>query len=134
MDARELRIGNRVQVIGIYKDSIMSAGFVDVDAELIKLCEDKKIMLLPVELSPDIMLAYGFKKVYHKTYDRVYEKYNKDLAQDWTFRTIFYRDEIMLEPFGKDCGHICIYHLHQLQNIHYSLTGEELKVQLTQPA
>lgn len=108
--ANELRIGNWVQVLGIYKDSFRKAGLIQCDAELIKICSDEKIVLLPVSVTPDILEKSGFVFIPEVGYFS-YELKNK--------------------PQGIDAikvgNGICV---HQLQNLFFALTGQELPIEL----
>ena len=113
----ELRIGNWAQVLGVYKDSFLKAGIVQVDAELILLVEQSKVGLLPIPLTPEILEKCGFKG----------DKMSLGLLtikvmQNWVN---VYDEFIHASGVSFPCEH-----LHQLQNLYYALTGEELEVKI----
>ena len=104
--SNELRVGNWVMTLGIYKDSFERAGNVKVDAELIKLCDENKIGLLSISLTPEILEKCGFGLK------------EPSVTYVWKFSS-----------FGEVEITTCKY-LHQLQNLYFALTGEELKVNM----
>lgn len=75
----------------------------------------------PIPLTEEILLKCGFEKIYYG--------FNYDNKLDFVLR----RDKIYLGYYDDDCW-CCIgeniKNLHQLQNLYFSLTGEELEVKL----
>lgn len=134
--ANELRIGNWVQVLGVYKESIDKAGLVQCDAELIKLCSDSKIGLLEIQLTNEILKKTSF----------IYE--GESVDSDWFYKLISISTnshpsiityELNLfsvekpNMFGINLEEQYFGYcntLHRLQNIYFALTGEELNIDL----
>ena len=75
----------------------------------------------PVELTPDILEAAGFKSNIKKTI------WHKPINEDGDLLTLNYINGV----FEFTWGAIPIYSVHQLQNLYYCLTGEELQIDIT---
>lgn len=77
----------------------------------------------PIPLSPEILLAVGFKKNYTDDKDLFYTlKFNDDSYCDLSF--ISDGNDVSLFPYeGK---HFTFKYLHQLQNLYFALTNQEL--------
>lgn len=84
----------------------------------------------PIPLTSELLEKCGFVNKPTKNYPLSFEQDNGDRDLDWTFRIWWWRDDICVEPFGRDNGHIGIQYLHQLQNLYFALTGTELTVNL----
>jgi hypothetical protein len=115
MKANELRIGNYVNEYG--RIICIESGH-DIDL----MFEEFQ----PIPLTPEILEQCGFVNKPSGIY-----KYSYEIEIDGfdsTFRTWWYGEDICLEPMGYDTGYISIKYLHQLQNLFYALTGEELTV------
>jgi hypothetical protein len=117
MKASELRIGNLVyffkdapaMVIAIASDSLcitQSGGFINPKIEEIE----------PIPLTEEWLLKFGFEKVRWGM-----SKYPIEI-----------RGSVVM--FGNASAqrnlHIKCKHVHQLQNLYFALTGEELKIEL----
>lgn len=130
IDPKELRIGNWVMKENTYllpsNDNYYS--YIKIERGL--QIDDYAHICLPISLSPEILEACGFVNTPTKNYPHSYEKNDSDLADDWTFRIWWWGEDICIEPFGRDHGHISIKYLHQLQNIFFALTGKELELKL----
>lgn len=126
LTANELRIGNWVQIVGIYKDSFQRAGLITVDAELLLLCEQNKVLLLPIPLTPEILKKCGFDKW------KGFKVFEYQLPNEE--RIVIDQDEVALvgidAPTDSQVFHCTAKYLHQLQNLFYTLTGEELEIEL----
>lgn len=124
MNTQELRLGNYLQ------DSVTKTTL-----EVIVLSKDMGIytwvidrskyplpdgwQLEPIPLTEEWLLKFGFKKV----------KSDYEEAETWDFYFgILYFD--MANNSVKINGQYCLYnipeHVHQLQNLYFALTGEEL--------
>lgn len=120
MKPQELRIGNIVginsvefEVVGVYDD----VAYIQLDEETpIEEIEIKH--LEPIPLTEEIILKLGFEKVRNKYY-----------LSHWRFH--------ITKPENYDGHLLCdddrvitdlIKYLHQLQNLYFDLTGEELLI------
>jgi hypothetical protein len=85
----------------------------------------------PVQITPEILKNCGFKKLV-----------NTDVSYGAYWNILYKRnitESTTLELFSQDAVEyrwiegntkVSLYYLHQLQNLYYSLTGEELEVEL----
>lgn len=113
MKANELRIGN--WVIDEHLDGIGNAGFWRLQQVETRLTEDYE----PIPLTEEILLKCGFE--YNKHYDSYVKE--TDRASEFIIRA---KDFVMcdIDLIVK------LKHLHQLQNLYFALTGEELNIEL----
>ena len=117
MEAKELRIGNRILFDG--KITIVNTRMLAYINNANRL--KNKIDLIsfePIPLSEEILLKCGFKE-------------NGNRKRDFYFRNY------CIELFDNSCNFwigdfndIEINYLHQLQNLYWSLTGEELEINM----
>lgn len=116
MDARELRIGNLVYHL--------MRNYLDQRKEWLEPtiidCEDLETIdqrFQPIPLTEEWLLRFGFfmvnKSYFEHSKSRFFLEYTKDLNGDWY---------IMI----NDSPRIYLEHVHQLQNLYFALTGEEL--------
>ncbi len=135
MKARELRIGNIIeyaigdtfndrepyfgkcifQVVMIMDDSIkIDIGY---DATLRVLFDDPK--LKSVKLTDEWLVKFGFKI------------HGRRISRDWFY--LWYDDEkivFALAEMQEETGaYLVIKNVHQLQNLYFALTGEELTIE-----
>jgi len=144
MKSTELRIGNWIddtsedggffQVEGICKDKEGFSGYYIIYRNGSFKCsleedelESDLIQIKPIPLTEEILLKCGFKK----DLDGSFQKNDVSIFLDKRFKTNLYlqtndsnRNFIW---FGYECK---IQHLHQLQNLYFALTGEELNIEL----
>lgn len=110
MKANELRIGNWVK--GITGNPIKLTGadiFVLEQGDDNGLCE-------PIPLTPEVLEKCGFEKslgVYVINKACIFGSLSKI--------------NIYIEDYDADYEFTCPEHLHQLQNLYFALTGEELQ-------
>jgi len=118
MKASELRIGNRViynnvidKVWGIQSNNVIDLYF-NNDSVTVHDLE-------PIHLTEELLLNFGF---YKNIDTKLFEKsgYQIDLS---VLKCHFY-----LPSFGD--WYKEIEYVHQLQNLYFALTGEELKIEL----
>lgn len=126
MEARCLRVGNKVQdnngfifdVVSIFKDGTIYCDFEENEGDVWEF--DKNNPCQGIELTEEILLKCGFY------YDTDYLTF---CISTCTIQLDYYGNEgYMCIIFGEDL--YLIKHLHQLQNLYYALTNEELNVQL----
>ena len=136
MKASELRIGNFVTLISDIPDP-MTEHLIQVDIKhLIDIVEFPDLYN-PIQLTPDWLEKFGFKHNYITAIDK----------NDNNIEIVFDGNGSHLEP-----AEICVYkfeideygdgyadkthhikldhiqHVHQLQNLYFALTGEELTI------
>lgn len=107
INVRELRIGNWYDHNGQYRQATPST--------IEETWHDERPWCEPIPLTEEILLRCGFEEGQTGYY---------------------FKDDIIISVegqvyFGENEVHIAeIYHLHQLQNLVYALTGEELEINL----
>ena len=130
MDAKELRIGNWVFCDEI--NNFYPGGFIQVEEILSDGIERSHGGLTvyeldqihPIPLTPEILEKAGFTFYDNpnKTPSRIYK-----IGSDFRICKCYNQDHFTLwdYPYGKS-----IRYLHQLQNLYFALTGEELNIEL----
>ena len=83
--------------------------------------------LEPVELTPDILEAAGFGVRDNGT-SKDYHIGENEITHDWLFYLVWLNG--FQYPFYRNGRHEIKY-LHQLQNLYYCLTGDELQIDIT---
>ena len=125
MEVKELRVGNNIKIDGIV---------VTIDERTIFDFNHDKRVKEPIPLTEDILLKCGFSKVIGS----INEKYRKDVGAFY-FQIVLMNDNksynVRLSNHrveeGTDIVGIgIIHHLHQLQNLYFALTNQELTVTL----
>lgn len=122
MEAKELRIGNWVYSITHKKNH-----------KVIKLEFDSILNVEPIPLTEEILLKCGFEKTGDYGDQIYYEPKNRG---NRNYYICFDHDEICFGFASNGSYTDLLYddanlqHLHQLQNLYFALTGEELNVDL----
>jgi hypothetical protein len=126
MEANELRLGNLCEYF--IQDNVEKDYWVKnkIDIQDLELCLKEKEyfnkLYQPIPLTPEILEKCGF----------YFEKhwYKRIANLDFFICSLGNMDEFYLLQFGS-CGIMppCKY-LHQLQNLYFALTGEELTVNI----
>ena len=123
LSANELRIGNYLQgypldipKIGLYHD-----GVTKITSYGIMMIESGNITsFLPIPLTPEILEKCGFEwSIYHQAWHKqgfVFDLSERSVGGFWIHKSRIHSEIICPE----------IKHIHQLQNLYFSLTGEEL--------
>jgi hypothetical protein len=142
MKANEFRIGNLVvvndiiyKVLGIDEDSLMVEPTIDFE-HLISMERTNRFQ--PIQLTEEWVLKFGFKEI--KRYSHDFEEiiYSKSiivgsenhcegLLISMPFKVGFIGDYLSDEEYTLN---IDINNVHQLQNLYFALTNEELKITL----
>lgn len=128
MEATELRLNNLL----MYGDSIVPIMGVENNNEsfLVKIDEDTAIdyrKLKPIALTVDWFSKLGFKEAYRSN-----SRIRFDLPNCCRYDFDLDSNKI-LEGFLFFGNYIKCNYLHQLQNIYFTLTGEELKIEHKSP-
>lgn len=122
MKASELRIGNKVNFL----DKPLS-----LRPEDLVFFADGITIFEPITLTPEWLIKAGFEKLVGVFEARglghgaIYNILNPDSS----VTTLVNNPEKgfwYIESWGQ-LGHVKLYHVHQLQNLYFALTGEELQ-------
>lgn len=126
MKANELRVGNLfTMVFTVCVNGIEPDGRIHIENNILKTCVniDK---LKPIPLTEEVLVECGFERI----------------RQDSKYFKLTYAEKGTYLLFGLGNWHteICLHssttaqgetkHLHQLQNLYFALTGEELEIKL----
>lgn len=114
MKREELRIGN------LFKDSNGVIRQLDEKWFVQILNNKRNIQIYPVELTIEWLLKFGIKKIensYNDGFEYKIQGIGVGSFEDNGF-IIYYNAEYAMIP---------LKHVHQLQNLYFALTGEELK-------
>lgn len=118
MQSEELRIGNYVKAEGhvtkitgiLHYDVYTRSGTYGV------------VYLEPIPLTEELFLKFGFEKCDKLNYSGLWKKGGNNF-----FDFDKYSPWVILYKFDVDLVRVAsIKHVHQLQNIYYSITGEEI--------
>lgn len=119
MTAAELRIGNWVeikdQVVRTFAQTEGVGSLQDVAGQLWSIEE-----LKPIPLTEEWLERFGFNKVSH-----IWEFWKNS---GWDLRQHKLEDKWWLFYMGQDLDCVRIDYVHQLQNLYFALTGEELEL------
>ena len=121
MKASELRIGNYVYYVftsGNKEDHVFDIG----DFEHIAIHEPAKEIYQPIPLTEDWLRRFGFEQHHDDCSNGV--MYIKDIFSEQPKTWGVYPNEVGSGIVIKDS--IKLEHVHQLQNLYFALTGEEL--------
>lgn len=131
MQVNELRIGNYVNHIGydFHEDEIIPDGTYDVhivDIETLMFLEGKmdyytKSGFQPILLNEEWVTNFGFNYIAYDGFRMSLEKHNL------TYNYFLDTKKCYVNINGEN---IFIEYVHQFQNIHFALTGEELKIKI----
>lgn len=118
MEAKELRIGNYVY----------NGGIISLDIERLYAFNECLYDLQPIPITEEWLLKLGFEKEEGNLYS-LYVDDNLDVSL-WS-DTYFSNPTIELTCNGKV---VCknIKYIHQLQNLYFALTGQELKLKINE--
>jgi hypothetical protein len=137
INAKELRIGNWVKdadgdfkVLGIEHDA--NKYWIGIN----KGTSVNAVAIEPIELTEDVLIKIGLKKIENP--DKLFDIYEYDeYFFCWDGNEIHavgvetYNGDIVPDGLINFAWHI--KYLHQLQNLFFALTGEELNIELNAP-
>ncbi len=140
INVKELRIGNWVNFDSVGNDVVETIDFNDEDPDKTDtyfthvIDGSKPNETHPIQLTPEILEKCGFKPdstmlSFQHPDPKNPQDEHKDLGT--CYPTFFYNKRL-----GRwmDCHtRVCVDYLHQLQNLYYALTGEELTYNTTKP-
>lgn len=130
INAKQLRIGNLLadNATGTFLrvDELKSDGsihFYVIDRSMYPLPDGWKAK--HIDITPEILLNLGFNLRGKNTYYKQLELIN------WEYRLIHFNGWVFAQGFFDVNNEICtIKYVHQLQNLYFALTGEELEIKL----
>ena len=136
IQSNDLRLGNKV----LWNDLICTVAgiqyFIDADenkeGHIVDLYNNGEMVqtpyvsyINPIPLTPEILEKCGFEnKKLGKDY---WELPNEKCINGWSEEFTFYLPYFEMNTYT---GTVSIKALHQLQNLYFALTGEELKINL----
>ena len=135
MKANELRIGNLV--FEKYSGTMIVMGIgenIRTSGETLYLAKQKKLpsglysmeTVAGIELTEEWLLKFGFEIGFLRMKYKVYRLKTKNGYSNWFLNN----NGLMTKAFYSDNGlseyYIRIKYVHQLQNLYFALTGEEL--------
>ena len=113
MEAKELRIGNLVSIFDGKLNAYIVREFTHMDFYMTYNDPEAMLIFEPIRITEEWLLKFGFKKVFPKRgIARAYKKQN--IRINMSNMGNFYYSKTP------------IYFVHQLQNLYFALTGEEL--------
>lgn len=129
MEIRELRIGNKVQdangfifdVVSIHEDGTIYCDFEGNEGDVWEF--DDKNPCYPIPLTEEILLKLGFEKIEEISW-------YVDYRIDEQYKIVYYKDDKCFKLFSPIASLSKIKYLHELQNLFFVLTGDELEVNL----
>jgi hypothetical protein len=118
MDAKELRIGNKlsflgqtVTVKGVSSNPTRTEMYwIETEEGIV---DTKIIHFKPIELTEEWLQKFGFELYDSVEFRHFYRKNDFDLDENY-------------QPIDFDC--VEIKYVHQLQNFYFALTGQELEI------
>lgn len=114
MDAKKLRIGN--YVIPKYASPDVDL-YIDISAEELYKMDGKVYFFEPIPLTEQWLLDFGFEYG-HNDYTIDFKLYFETNDGSWSELDVLYEEKYIAT----------IKYVHQLQNLYFALTGEELKL------
>lgn len=135
MKANELRIGNYIQLFRKPKDEsmtthIISGIFYEPDIGHCISLEDGFVVnvdtgIAPIPLTEQWLKDFGCKKEYDILIKFPYKGDQPKPSARWVTHKLTSKEEIN-QPFLRFDGLVDIYYIHQLQNLFFAITGNEL--------
>ena len=130
IDHKEVRIGNTLKSSDSIK--LINVFHIDEDDDRGRINYIGANNYEPVELTPDILEAAGFGVNKDNSFGYINENEGilielGDFDEEFGRRVFYY---VLPDTDDYTCIAYC-KHLHQLQNLYFALTGEELKIDIT---
>jgi hypothetical protein len=127
MKANELRIGNMLSIPRLERELIVSAifktHFVCEDKDGIRFEESIRIDYQPITITEELLLKFGFEKKMAWTFA-------KPLSGNLVL--VYYLGEKGCSIGFKNYSDFRCEYIHQLQNLYFALTGEELTININE--
>lgn len=117
MNAKDFRIGNLVEYDNrIFEIDTIAEEFPTLNTDEFGIGVVSWANIKPIPLTEDWLLKFGFKKINH-IYGYYFWSLSKGKIDIYEKKTTF-----------RGYSVLHIEHVHQLQNLYYALTGEELNL------
>jgi len=126
MKANELRIGNYVKYSDFASAKKSEIVMVDISDLILLKNMVEGCFYDPIPLTPEILVKAGFEETYNSRF-RVKFDHITHGEIGYTFSDI---ENYYGKGFRYYDHHIDIKYVHQLQNLYFALTGEELPIEL----
>jgi len=123
MTASELRIGNWVDVLGISREVLGISNKLRPDCgyyEFSGLIPLKGIHINPIPITEEWLLKFGFKDVFNEGWFQINDFWIQSNSGDIWLGT-------KTNTWRSLKLNVSVKRVHQLQNLYFALTGEELK-------
>ena len=123
MEAKELRIGNFISHEDTFKNGVA------VDISLLVETTDKTNEFIPIELTEEWLVKFGFKRMllyndyFIKTVDGEFSLDSDDFLFSERNKKVAYDFEIMIACVGLEINYV-----HEFQNAYFCYTGKELEI------
>ena len=125
MDAKELRIGNLIKYTDYpnLKDDLLGKVICVTGGDISFMSDCNVAYLEPIKLTEDLLIKFGFNKDGRviKTYAMIGNEINFKILVNTENEFYFY-------PSVAIKWSVRLKYVHQLQNLYFALTGEELDV------
>ena len=121
MKANEFRIGNKLT-------NFLGEVF-DCNAETIRSFESNYFPYgkpLPIPLTEEWLLKFGFERIEDEIHGEITWDYQRDIDSHECWAE--WNEIGQLEGVMVDCVNRLIKYVHQLQNLYFALTNEELEI------
>jgi hypothetical protein len=133
MKANELRIGNWINSNSYGKYQVQARDFGYIAEELMLLTNPPKPIVEPIPLTEEWLVKFGFKHHFEDEYELVIRGFRQDNEPYGKINYYLLDNRCFihsgLASGGDDYGFMAkIQHVHQLQNLYFALTGEELTI------
>jgi len=130
INANELRIGNLVKLENYFKIIGIMFRYGNDNYDIHVLRENSILIykvleseLEPIPLTTEILEKCGFDwSIYHQAFHKLNLEFDLNESYPLGFSLCTFRNKLLVAPN--------IYFLHQLQNLYFALTGEELQINL----
>ena len=130
MKANELRLGNWVNLIcDGHRDEPEAFQWLLEDYEYY---EDNMFNILPIPLTEEWLLKFGFNKKNHQFYCKkiggnVFVLINYNTTPRGCYGAVTFETDLKENSYVGHIKNSC-KHVHQLQNLYFALTNEELTI------
>ena len=123
MKANEVRVGNWVSILGLWDRQIET---IDFASSYIEGTDYKYKQLKPIPLTEEWLEKFGFEKIGKFQYS--HDEFMNLKIEDGNWAEPCLDVSIINATLHEPAYITCITYAHQLQNLYFALTGEELTI------